>query len=36
MLYKRNNECISFVRWYINFHSVKDDIIYSPWLRLIE
>ena len=25
MLYKTNNECLSFVRWYIYFHSVKDE-----------
>ena len=25
MLYKTNNECFSFVRWYSYFHSVKDE-----------
>ena len=25
MLYKTNNECFSFVRWYIYFHSVKIE-----------
>ena len=35
MLYKTNNECLSFVRWYRYFHSVKDEISYSTWLRLV-
>ena len=26
MLYKTNNECLSFVLCYIYFHSVKDEI----------
>ena len=25
MLYKTNNECFSFVRWYSYLHSVKDE-----------
>ena len=29
MLYKTNNECFSFVRWYSYFHSVKDGMFYS-------
>ena len=29
MLYKTNNECFSFVRWYSYFHSVKDERFYS-------
>ena len=27
MLYKTNNECFSFVRWYSYFHSVKDEAL---------
>ena len=26
MLYKTNNECFSFVRWYSYFHSVKEAL----------
>ena len=31
MLYKTNNECFSFVRWYSYFpkDSVKDEMFYS-------
>ena len=36
MLYKTNNECFSFVRWYSYFHSVKDEMFYSTWLCLVE
>ena len=36
MLYKTNNECLSFVRWYIYFHSMKDELFYLTWLRLVE
>ena len=36
MLYKTNNECFSFVRWYSYFHSVKDEMFYSTQLCLIE
>ena len=25
----------SFVRWYRYFHSVKDEMFYSTWLRLL-
>ena len=25
MLYKTNNECFEFVRWYSYFHSVRDE-----------
>ena len=32
MLYKTNNECFSFVRWYNYFHSVKDEMFYSTRL----
>ena len=36
MLYKTNNECFSFVRWYSYFHSVKDEMFYSTRLCLVE
>ena len=36
MLYKTNNECFSFVRWYSYLHSVKDEIFYSTRLCLVE
>ena len=36
MLHKTNNECLSFVRWYIYFHSVKEEIFYSTWLSPYE
>ena len=29
MFYKTNNECVSFVRWYRYFHSVKDEMFYN-------
>ena len=36
MLYKTNNECFSFVRWYRYIHLVKDEIFNLTWLRLVE
>ena len=36
MLYKTNNECFSFVRWYSYFHWVKDEMFYLTWLCLVE
>ena len=36
VLYKTNNESFSFVWWHIYFHSVKDEMFYSTWLRLLE
>ena len=36
MLYKTNNECFSFVRWYSYLHSVKDEMFYSTRLCLVE
>ena len=36
MLYKTNNECFSFVRWYNYFHSVKDEMFYSTRLFFVE
>ena len=35
MWYKTNNECLSFVWWYINFQLMKDEMFYSTWLRLV-
>ena len=35
MLYE-TNECLSFVRWYKYFHSLKYEIFYSTWLRLMK
>ena len=29
MLYKTNNECFSFVRWYSYLHSVKDEMLFQ-------
>ena len=29
-------EFFSFVWWYIYFPSVKDEMFYSTWLRLVE
>ena len=36
MLYKTNDECFKFVRWYSYFHSVKDEMFYSTRLCLVE
>ena len=36
MLYKTNNECFSFVRWYSYFNPVKDEMFYSTRLCLVE